>query len=50
MHCPITGTQIRGSRKRMRQYAKDMNVLGLHVRPKGKPTTGFVCAQIRRAV
>lgn len=46
MHCPISGEQIRGSRVRMRQYAKDMNYLGFHVRPKGKATIGFVCRKL----
>ncbi len=36
LHCPIFGTQIRGSRSRMRQYAQDMTALTYWIRPRGR--------------
>jgi hypothetical protein len=46
MHCPITGARIVGSRARMRLYAKDMNLLGWHIRLKSSPAAGFVCRKL----
>lgn len=46
MHCPISGDQIRGSRKRMRQYAKDMNFMCRFIRIKGVPVAGYVCRPV----
>ena len=48
MHCPISGERIRGTRVQMRQYAKDMTILGWHARPKGKAATGFSARRLDR--
>lgn len=47
MHCPLTGSQIRGSRKQMRQYARDMNCLTQYIRlGNRREHSRFVCRKI----
>jgi hypothetical protein len=49
VHCPISGRRIEGSKKRMQQYAADLNMLGLYVQPNGVPSVaGAACVALKQ--